>query len=125
MRVFLWAKGQRLKGDPMILNKSDPKAAAFREEVEEIRQELAEFKQEIQRHRKSLRDGKLGPSSEALKLMSELRRLLQSVRETEREIANIQKEQAGYDGDYAIHLEQAHAEICCRLARLRKACCSG
>ena len=69
-----------------------------------------------------VRAGEVSGAAENKKLLAHICYWLWAVRETETEIEELRRREAGIVGDYGLDLEQACAQVRCRLDSLR-ACC--
>ena len=94
------------------------------DELERDREEIAATLQSIREELRDLREridaGELGDRADGAKLLADVRYWLRAARETESEIKDVRKREAGIAYDYAIDLDEARAEVRCRLNRLRK-----
>lgn len=92
------------------------------DEREEIAGTLGDLGAQLREIHADLRSGKVSSSAEDRKLLADIRYWLRAARDTESEIEELRRREAGIVGEYGLDLEQACAQVRCRLDSLR-ACC--
>ena len=110
----------------MVLITPEAESSSLRLQLSAIEDELMQLREDLAELRSQIQTGKPTSPQTALSLFSTIRAYMRMALETEARLAELNAKHSKIaQGGYAVDLDEARAQIRCRLAALRRCCTDG